>query len=431
VKEIDTETKLKALELYIQGKSNREIATILGISHPTAGKIISEINSGRASYVPDDIVLRLEGIAEIERIRKEKGISYEQLQAIFALGSELQKMGMNNADILRMSKIFREAGEEFGEVVEVAEWLVDEEKKSGLSVKELRREIESLEETKRSLETSIGDKLREQGRIQNEIDHLGKERMALKREVDLAKFLREKVGNNEPNLRKLATVLSSLDMSNSKISDLIETMGRMVKNGINPSVLIERGEVLDFLRKFGFNASNLSLLQKKYAFYPSLGELIEEVLKQGDRKEEMLKCAMQEAEGYKKKAEALTDSELRGKEKRVDELKAEIVSLEEKKSLLNRDVDFLEEKVEDLKLERWTSIANLELLASLIEGKRFDTLGISLNYLVSTLEKMKIPSLFLNSAREEYPIELPSESKQSRGAHTGPFVGHLISKQND
>ena len=43
MKEIDTETKLKALELYVQGKSNREIATDLGISHPTAGKIIAEI----------------------------------------------------------------------------------------------------------------------------------------------------------------------------------------------------------------------------------------------------------------------------------------------------------------------------------------------------------------------------------------------------
>ena len=234
MKEIDTETKLKALELYVQGKSNREIATILGISHPTAGKIITEINSGRASYVPDDMVLRLKGIAEIERIRKEKGISYEQLHVIFALGRELLRMGMNNADILRMSKIYLEAGEEFWEVVEAAEWLVDEEKKSGLSVKELRKKIESLEEREKSLETSIADKLREQGRIQNEIDHFGKERMALNREVDLAKFLREKVGNNEPNLRKLATVFSSLDMSNDKISDMIETMGRMVKNGINP-----------------------------------------------------------------------------------------------------------------------------------------------------------------------------------------------------
>ena len=234
MKEIDTETKLKALEFYIQGKSNREIATELGISHPTAGKIIAEINSGRASYVPDDIVLNLKGIAEIERIRKEKGISWEQLQVIFALGRELLRMGMNNADILRMSKIYQEAGEEFGEVVEAAEWLVDEEKESGLSVKELRKKIESLEEREKSLETSIADKLREQGRIQNEIDHFGKERMALNREVDLAKFLREKVGNNEPNLRKLATVFSSLDMSNDKISDMIETMGRMVKNGINP-----------------------------------------------------------------------------------------------------------------------------------------------------------------------------------------------------
>ena len=127
--------------------------------------------------------------------------------------------------------------------------------------------------------------------------------------------MREKVGNNESNLRKLATVLSSLDMSNDKIYDLIETMGRMVKNGTDPSVLIERREVLDFLGEFGFKSSNLSVLRRKYAFYPSLDVLIEEVLKQGDRKEEMLKRTMQEAEEYKKKTEALIDSELRGKEK--------------------------------------------------------------------------------------------------------------------
>ena len=91
-------------------------------------------------------------------------------------------------------------------------------------------------------------------------------------------------------------------MSNDKISNLIETMGRMAKNDIGPSVLIDRGEVLDFLGKFGFNANNLSVLRRKYAFYPSLDVLIKEVLKQGDRKEEMLKRAMQEAEGYKKKS---------------------------------------------------------------------------------------------------------------------------------
>ena len=430
MKEIDTETKLKVLELYVQGKSNREIANILGISHPTAGKIIAEINSGRASYVPDDIVLNLKGITEIERIRKKKGISYEQLQVIFGLGSELQKMEMNNADILRMSKIFREAGEEFGEVVEAAEWLVDEEKKSGLSVRELRREIESLEEREKSLETSIADKLREQGRIQNEIDHLGKERMALNREVNLAKFLREKVGNNEPNLRKLATVLSLLDMSSDKIYDLIETMGRMVKNGIDPSVLIERGEVLDFLGKFGLNASNLSAVRRKYAFYPSIDVLIEEVLKQGDRKEEMLKRAEYEALEFKKAIENSIENELKERREKIVELEKRIAYLEEKKSLLGNDVDFLEERVEDLKLERWTDIGKLELFSSLIDKKSFDTLGILFGRLVSTVENLKIPPLLLNSVRQEYPIELPSETSRSQGTRTGPFVGHLIPDQS-
>ena len=268
--------------------------------------------------------------------------------------------------------------------------------------------------------------LREQGRIQNEIDHLGKEGMALKREVDLAKFLREKVGNNEPNLRKLATVLSSLDVSNDKIYDLIETMGRMIKNGIDPSVLIERGEVLDFLRKFGFNARSLSVLRSKYAFYPSLDVLIEEVLKQGDRKEEMLKRAEYEVEEYKKAAEASIDNELKERREKVVELERRIAGLEKRKSLLERDVDFLEERIDELKFERWTDIGKLELFASLINGRPFDTLGILYDLLVSALEEIRVPPLLANSIKEEYSIELPSEIKQPRGAHIGPFAGHFI-----
>ncbi len=255
--------------------------------------------------------------------------------------------------------------------------------------------------------------------------------MALNREVGLAKFLREKVGNNEPNLRKLATFFSSLEMSNDKISDLIKTVGRMVENGIDPSVLIERGKVLDFLRNFGFNVSYLSVLRRKFAFYPSFDVLIKEVLKQGDRKEEMLKRAEYEAEEYKKTAETSIEDELKERREKIVELETRIPGLEEKKSLLQNDVDFLEERIEDLKLERWKDVGKLELLASLIDGKRFDTLGILFDCLVSTVENLKIPPLLVNSVMEEYPIELPSETRRSQGTRTRPFVGHLIPKQID
>ena len=203
-------------------------------------------------------------------------------------------------------------------------------------------------------------------------------------------------------------------------------MGRMIKNGIDPSVLIEKGEVLDFLRKFGFNARSLSVLRSKYAFYPSLEVLIEEVLKQGDRKEEMLKRAEYEVEEYKRTAEASIENELKEWREKVVELEKRIVGLKKRKSLLERDVDFLEERIDELKFERWTDIGKVELFASLINGRHFDTLGILYDLLVSALEEMRVPPLLANSIKEEYPIELPSETKQPRSAQIGPFVGHFI-----
>lgn len=144
----------------------------------------------------------------------------------------------------------------------------------------------------------------------------------------------------------------------------------------------------------------------------------------------MLKSTEYEVEEYKKAAEASIENELKERREKVVELETRIAGLEERKSLLGSDVDFLEERVEELKLERWTDIGKIELFASLIGGRHFDTLGILYDLLVSALEKIKIPPLLVNSVKEEYPIELPSETKQPRGASIGPFVGHFIPNQS-
>ncbi len=56
------------------------------------------------------------------------------------------------------------------------------------------------------------------------------------------------------------------------------------------------------------------------------------------------------------------------------ELEKRVAGLDKRKSLLERDADFLEERIDELKFERWTDIGKLELFASLINGRPFDTL---------------------------------------------------------
>ena len=175
------------------------------------------------------------------------------------------------------------------------------------------------------------------------------------------------------------------------------------KDGINPDAFIERGEVLDFLEKFGFNTNDLSMSQRKYAVYSSLYTLIEEALKHEDRKEEMLKRAMYKAEKYLKTAEVSIDNDLKERREKITELETRVASLEERKSLLENDAAFLEEWVEELKLERGEDIVKLQLFASLIDRKGFDPLAILVDYFVSTLNNMKIPPPLINSVKEEYP----------------------------
>ncbi|MEM4091366.1 MAG: helix-turn-helix domain-containing protein, partial [Thermoplasmatales archaeon] len=95
--------KLMVLKLYIEGLSNREIAKKTGISHPTVSKILDEIKNGRSGLVPNDVVSQLEEIVGIVRIKKELGMSDDELHAIFVRGLGIKEIGLDAADLLKVA----------------------------------------------------------------------------------------------------------------------------------------------------------------------------------------------------------------------------------------------------------------------------------------------------------------------------------------
>ncbi|MEM3771555.1 MAG: helix-turn-helix domain-containing protein, partial [Candidatus Micrarchaeia archaeon] len=124
MRETDLELKLKVLKMHVDGLTNRDIAKKVNLSHPTVAKIIEEIESGKSDIVPADVSSNLKQMAAVAKVMKELGISDEELENVFLLGSSLKEMQIDKIDLMKLGKIYKEHSEEFPSIVKAAKWVV-------------------------------------------------------------------------------------------------------------------------------------------------------------------------------------------------------------------------------------------------------------------------------------------------------------------
>ncbi len=435
--EIDIITKMKVLELHLQGLTDREIAKKLGISHPTVGKIIREIESGNAPYLPKDIISNLKGMAEIEKIRLKLGIGYEDIESIFILGHQLRETGLNTTDFLKIASISKNK-DEFSRIVEIAELLMDQESKTGKSIEELNEYFNSLTHKIKSIEEYIEEKLKKQGQIENELKHLENERNELQEEVRIARFLKEKMGGSYEKAMMIAEISSSWKLDYEELEKILDVLRNIAKNNIDPDILDERSEVIDFLIKYGITHKNMNEMMNKFKEYPSMEALIENAIAFAMNKERMISDAIKDAENYRNSSIASLENELKGKRESINELESKISTLKEQEEALKRSVSWLEKQVDYLSLERLQSIQKLIFLEDLFEGNKSATSDILVYYITDLLKDTDVPMSIPNRENVSYIQESPEGTKDKETKdekkmnnsiiRSGPFIGRLFNK---
>ncbi len=430
--EIDIITKMKVLELHLQGFKDREIAKKLGISHPTVGKIIREIESGNAPYLPQDIISNLKGMAEIEKIRLKLGIGYEDIESIFILGKLLKKTGLNPIDFLKIASISKNK-DEFSRIVEIAELLVDQESKTGKSIEELNEHFNSLTHKIKSIEEYIEEKLRMQGQVENELKHLENERNELQEEVRIARFLKEKMGGSYERVMMIAEISSSWKLDDEKLDKILEVFGNIAKNDIDPDILDERSDVIDFFIKYGITYKNMNKMTNKFKEYPSMEALIENAIAFAMDKERMISNAINDAENYRNSYIAAVENELKDKRDSINELESKISTLKEQEEALKRSVSWLEKQVDYLSLERLQSIQKLIFLEDLLERNKSATSDILVYYITDLLKDTDVPMSIPNRENVSYIQESPEGTKDEKKMNnsiirSGPFIGRMVDR---
>ncbi|MEM3811932.1 MAG: helix-turn-helix domain-containing protein, partial [Thermoplasmata archaeon] len=360
--------KLMVLKLYIEGLSNREIAKKTGISHPTVSKILNEIKSGRSGLIPNDVLSQLEEIAVVVRVKKELGMSDDELQATFVRGLSIKEIGLDAADLLKVANLFKGHEDEFQKIAEKCAWLVELEKKEGKTIDEIIEEISSLFSRRDSIQKEIVEKAKELGGIEKEIESRKIDLSAMTKEVEMMKYVREKLNGNYGLIRKMVDTIAPWGFTDKELVEVLSIIKEVKDMNINPKTLVDGKEELAFLQRFGLNEIDLRALRMKLAAYSDLEALVRASLSFAMEKDSLWKKTDEELRQYRKKTIADFRNEISDLRKERAELYKEVENLKDQKSELKSRINNLTEDLSMLNTEALQRVAFYEpFLNSLLQ----------------------------------------------------------------
>ncbi|MEM3829815.1 MAG: hypothetical protein QXP36_11470, partial [Conexivisphaerales archaeon] len=117
------------------------------------------------------------------------------------------------------------------------------------------------------------DKAKELGGIEKEIENKKIDLSAMMKEVEMMKYVREKLNGNYSLIRKMVDTIAAWGFTDKELVEVLSTIKEVKDMNINPKTLVDGKEELAFLQRFGLNDIDLKALRMKLAAYPDLESL--------------------------------------------------------------------------------------------------------------------------------------------------------------
>jgi predicted nuclease with TOPRIM domain len=415
--EIDEQKKVRVLDLHLQGLSNRDIGKQLSISHPTVGKVLDEIASGKADYIPGDIVSDLELIREGFKFMKREGIGVEELSPTTVLHKETKNLGLDNIILLDTAKLYKENMADFPSILGASKFIVQKEKEEGFSAREVEKHVESLFKKKKSLESDAESLLIEIGRRKQEIDGLNSELKKMKDEVSFLEYAREKIGRRYSLARKIADIASSFEGSEGETEGFLMTVINLIESGLDPRVVIERGEELDFLRSFWINKKDIGRTVGNLKPYPSLESFVSSFMSFAANRDKLIRDAEAASEEAARLKIRTFGAEIDDLNERRDELRRDVEGLIGIKEDLEDKVSNIRRTRDSLSMENVRNTLKLKMLFQNLNEGKID--GIEpMRYIYSyILEGLELPTPIPLESKEVY---LSADVGEAKGEARAP-----------
>ncbi len=213
-KEIDYETTVKIIQLYLNGDSYADVSKTTDVSKGSISSIVKDFTEGRG--IEPESGLLSEEIRSIAGMMKEKNLSIAEMQRRIIAGDIVFRTGFSSETLVKIvSKLKGKPESEIDQYPRVLGQMLVLEKEKGIRIDEI--------------EDHIATKTVELQDVTNRIEKAQKE----------LSELRDKVKEEDERL----SVLSSLNEFLGKVKETIETS--------NPKTIVE---ILKNLKESGFDA---------------------------------------------------------------------------------------------------------------------------------------------------------------------------------
>jgi len=322
MEKIEIETKIRALNLYLEGFSYREIGEKLNIGPSTVSNIINEFKSGSADYLPaPDAGYLCPELVEAIKYMKGQNLTIQSLIdrleiAIALRGAKIDpELFSKSLKILQGTTDPNEILESLLTIAEKAKEFKMPVEDFVISIIENSQKIEKINKELEEKEKRLEDLKKEENQLRNEIT-------SLKDEGDILKKIKSILDYKSKNdIDEILKFLAERNVKPGTISGLLEIINSINSHEIPQKNIGKILNLLNYLYSIGLDPNDLENLKERISAEGNI--------------EDLLKKAFE----FYKNRENL--------EKERDELNQQVAQLRKDINSKNSDLKHVEEKLQE------------------------------------------------------------------------------------
>ncbi|MGB9815818.1 MAG: hypothetical protein ACPLVI_07790, partial [Thermoplasmata archaeon] len=379
MQKIDEETRIRVINMFIDGYAYRDIANKVGIGATTVNNIIEEFRTGNASYLPDPSAGYVaEELVDLAKYMKSENLSINALVdsleiALVLRRSKIDPIMLSNVlDILKgqsdingiLGALLMMNDDAIRNKMPLAEYVakvqsaIKEMEKISAEIDKNRRELEGLKKQREDLNTKIEE---------------------MEDEADILSQIREALGiRKKEDISQIVELLGEKNLTPDTIKNIHSIIKAMNRLEIPLSIMPNIMDLLNYLNSIGLDVKNIDAIKLRTGIDGNIDEIIKKAIEFYSEKENLQKefsdllNRKNRLEGEiktKEQRKSLIDNEITSKEKNIKEMNEKIKSL-------NDEIEEKEEELRKLKVQVDENQNNYEKLKSSIEDLKQQIPGI-------------------------------------------------------
>ena len=331
MKKIDEETRIRAINMFIEGYAYRDIANKVGIGTTTVNNIIEEFRTGNASYLPDPSAGYVaEELVDIAKYMKSENLSINALVGSIEIALVLRRSKIDPIMLSNVLDILKGQSDING-ILGALLMMNDDAIRNKMPLAEYDANVQSAIKEMEKISAEIDKNKRELEGLKKQREDLNEKIDEMKDEVEILSQIRKALSiKKKEDISQIVELLAEKNLTPDTIKNIhliIKAMNRLeIPLSIMPNIM----DLLNYLNSIGLDVKNIDVIKLRADIDGNIDEIIKKTIQFYSQKENLQK-------------------ELSDLLNRKNRLEGEIKTKEQRKSILENEISVKEKNFQEIK----------------------------------------------------------------------------------